>query len=125
MKYEYKNDKGLIIEREFPMSGDIPGKVEADGDLFFRVWRVPEFNISVRSDNYIKKDMEDFSRCKISKGSVSVKDARCGKVQAQLRVDKTGKPEMVYKNNPTHVIKMKPDKNTLSKLGSNMENYLS
>lgn len=124
MKYEYKNKKGKILEREFSMNGDIPSFIEIKGDRYSRVWSVPLFSISTKSSNYLKKDMDDFSRCEISKGSVEIKDEKCGKVKAQLRVDKDGKPEMVYKSNPTQVINTKPSKKIIDKLGKNMEKYL-
>lgn len=124
MRYEYEDNKGNKVERTFSMKEDIPKEIEEEGVIYTRVWSMPLFNISTRGDNYLHKDMDDFSRCSISKGSVTVDSPRCGKVQAQLRVDGNGKPEMVYKSNPTRVVDGSPSKAVIDKLGGKMESYL-
>lgn len=48
MIYEYKDDKtGKTIERDFPMTGEIPSKVVENGVTYYRVWcttvQIPEY----------------------------------------------------------------------------------
>lgn len=39
MIYQYANeDKSEIIEREFPMSGNIPSTIEENGKIYKRLW---------------------------------------------------------------------------------------
>lgn len=70
MKYEYINDdSGEIIERDFPMTGEIPQKVEHEGKEYRRNYRagfvIPEHmkatgGITTNRFNYEKKGKHVF-----------------------------------------------------------------
>jgi len=124
MKYEYKNDKGDVIDYECGMLEDKPSVISRDGEEYYRVFGC-DFFMNKKYDNQYHKSMDDFRRSKISKGNVKVKSPS-GKsyVPAQLRIDADGEAKLVYKNNPVMETGIKPTNEIVDTLSKNMENYL-
>jgi len=125
MTYEYINDKGRIIEREFSMCGEIPRSVEKGGVIYRRKYSSFQISIPIKASNAHGKDMDDFSRCKISTGNIKVK-SKSGRsyVPAQLRVDGDGAERLVYKSNPCQDTGIKPTQEVLDGLGGSMEKFI-
>lgn len=124
MRYDYKDKEGHIIEREFSMSEKTPVEIYLNGVSYYRVWTC-SFNMATKANNRLKMDMDDYSKCSISKDSMQIKDPKYGKVKAQLRLDRYGNEQLVYQSNPCKVVEgVKPTIEQSTKLGTKMEKFL-
>lgn len=134
MWYEYKNERGEKIEREYSMRGEIPREIEEKGEVYRRVWNTFTLRVGSGSgsgrdgiqgvDRGVKgKSLDDFRRSKISKGYVKMKD-KGKEVLAQLRVDSDGAERLVYKSNPAIDTGIKVSDDMGERLSKNMENYI-
>jgi len=96
--YQFVNENGTIMEREYPMKDGPPEEILIDGELFARVFTVPGISIPPNGVSH-SKDKMPVSRALPRRNTKNGTDESNGVVEYRdgLKTDTLGRPLVANK----------------------------